>query len=383
MAPADDKDVLLGPKRPFWTCPSCDATGNFASRVVCRCGFAAPAWRVAAAKKRAAAAEAAKAKGDGASDSDSTASNRKSQQLAKRVAALEKERDGLQALLVDKDKPASCSDPAEVAELKADIELLSKVKGAEALLLEKQQQLVLKQAAVAATKPVHVQCKEFDIQIAKKLKVVEKLQGQIPELQAKLRDAQQELESEAQALASLRTQKDALLCKALPAANTSAAATQALGLLGQLQTLLTGPSAEPWKKGLAELASQAQALAGQAPPAAAPGSVPAEGAGTGAGVAAGVGATGAGPSQQQQPPQQQQAEALAALTATDLAPGFWEALGLIGDDDAALGEGSIKPGALGDDDDQDIAMGGAATVGARKRAVMRHLTKVSGGRKRG
>ena len=36
------RDVLLGPTTPWWPCPKCGRTNNFASRVVCTCGKPAP-----------------------------------------------------------------------------------------------------------------------------------------------------------------------------------------------------------------------------------------------------------------------------------------------------------------------------------------------------
>ena len=45
------KDILLGPKRPLWSCTKCHRRGNWASRIKCACGAAAPVEVVRAAKQ--------------------------------------------------------------------------------------------------------------------------------------------------------------------------------------------------------------------------------------------------------------------------------------------------------------------------------------------
>ena len=43
-------DVVRGPKTPFWSCQSCQATSNWACRLRCRCGAKAPGYVLARAK---------------------------------------------------------------------------------------------------------------------------------------------------------------------------------------------------------------------------------------------------------------------------------------------------------------------------------------------
>eukprot|EP00959_Pyramimonas_sp_CCMP1952_P143458 3003113-Pyramimonas_sp.AAC.1 len=45
------KDVLLGPKTPFWSCSAWHRAGNWARRTVCKCGAKAPPKVLQAAKK--------------------------------------------------------------------------------------------------------------------------------------------------------------------------------------------------------------------------------------------------------------------------------------------------------------------------------------------
>ncbi|CAK0864358.1 unnamed protein product, partial [Prorocentrum cordatum] len=51
-------DVLPGPTRPFWGCPSCGASANYASRIRCRCGRPAPQSVADKARKAAKQMEA-------------------------------------------------------------------------------------------------------------------------------------------------------------------------------------------------------------------------------------------------------------------------------------------------------------------------------------
>ena len=57
--PRDDPDVVLGPNKPHWGCPSCGRDNNWACRIKCACGKAAPT--TVRHKADAAAAEAKRA----------------------------------------------------------------------------------------------------------------------------------------------------------------------------------------------------------------------------------------------------------------------------------------------------------------------------------
>eukprot|EP00959_Pyramimonas_sp_CCMP1952_P193910 4054839-Pyramimonas_sp.AAC.1 len=48
---AGSKDVLLGPRKPLWSCTKCHRKGNWASRIRCVCGCAAPVEVSRAARK--------------------------------------------------------------------------------------------------------------------------------------------------------------------------------------------------------------------------------------------------------------------------------------------------------------------------------------------
>ena len=47
----NQRDVLLGPKKPLWSCTKCHRKGNWASRIKCACGAAAPVAVAKAAKQ--------------------------------------------------------------------------------------------------------------------------------------------------------------------------------------------------------------------------------------------------------------------------------------------------------------------------------------------
>ena len=58
-----DDSVLPGPKFPFWGCSQCGNSGNWASRIKCKCGATAPTRIVQAAKREAAALKSQPAHG--------------------------------------------------------------------------------------------------------------------------------------------------------------------------------------------------------------------------------------------------------------------------------------------------------------------------------
>jgi hypothetical protein len=53
MSPGEGKSVLAGPRSPFWSCSACTRSSNWACRIKCQCGQAAPAQVVRDAKRHA------------------------------------------------------------------------------------------------------------------------------------------------------------------------------------------------------------------------------------------------------------------------------------------------------------------------------------------
>ncbi|CAK0832910.1 unnamed protein product [Prorocentrum cordatum] len=164
------------------------------------------------------------------------------------------------------DSPGA-ADTAKADRLRADLEALGGMEGTgvEQPRAEKREQLRTLQAARLAAKPVHIQLKELDEKLQRKLHVVERLElTDIPAASQKVASLQAEHAKAAAEAAELQKQQDTVVLAAVPSAMPKEGASQtcraraALELSENLGELLVGDSAGPYKVAVDALVAAAK-----------------------------------------------------------------------------------------------------------------------------
>ena len=177
MAPARDaRDVLPGPKKPFWGCPKCGEDQNWASRVVCRCGARA-SQKVceraqAAAKKHAKEKEGSggsgsgKASDRGRSGPSASGASKELAELKAKLKEREKEIDRLKAAPKDEEEDDDEDEKQAGPSIESLVNLhreAEKALGAEAAITKDlEQQLRIARERRDSEKPVGTRLRDLE-----------------------------------------------------------------------------------------------------------------------------------------------------------------------------------------------------------------------------
>ena len=228
---AGDPAVLPGPRAPLWSCGPCGKADNWACRVARRgCGRDAPR-RIQAAARTAAQVHLAKVdRGQMAGRPVGTRSPE-----AERIGRLEEEVRQLRAAArVHSQVPAppspspeddKSSTDAVVEKLRAEIQALEGIDGAEQLLGAKRDRLRALQQERLAAKPVHQQLRDLQGKLDRKEKALQRrIDVELPALAKaaqEARDAHAKAQLEAETLRAEISNLQAQLVQVLAAQNTS------------------------------------------------------------------------------------------------------------------------------------------------------------------
>ena len=206
----DKGEILAGPKKPYWECTSCSDSHNFASRIRCRCGQAAPKQVKAKAVKAAKALKDKEAADplphskrqiqviSATSDSSSKLQLQVSS-LKKQLAEAKKEADDLRCATgssgaeddEDMEEAAAVPTPEQVERLQSIHQMAIDTYGSDHELTKKLlSDLEVARRRRADSKPLDVRARNLESKLRQNNAQLEKAEGVEQEATAQLEEAQ-------------------------------------------------------------------------------------------------------------------------------------------------------------------------------------------------